>query len=78
MNKNMKTGEETGIDTFEYQITFEGVLFFESAFFISKNKPYTWKRNKGIINSIWTVAKIIMITLNALAIIYLMWGAIPR
>lgn len=51
-------------------ISFDGLLALENTPFISRNKPYKWKRIKGIINTIWEIAKIIMIVLNALAIIY--------
>ena len=61
-----------------YCISFEGIIFFESAHFICQNKPYRWKINKGIIKTIWDIAKIIMIFLNAVAILYLMYLLIPK
>ncbi len=61
-----------------YFISFEGVLFFEQSWWIWKNRPYTWKHIKGIISTIWTIAKIVIIVLNALAILYLMWLTVDK
>ena len=61
-----------------YNISFEGLVFLENAPFIFQHKPYRWKANKGTIKTIWEIAKIIIVVLNALAILYLMYMAIPK
>jgi hypothetical protein len=53
-----------------YFISFEGVLFFESAL-IWKEQPYKWKQSKETLNSVWLVLKIVFIFFNAIAIIIL-------
>lgn len=54
-----------------YFISFEGVLFIEASPFIFQNRPYKWNEIRTTAKTIWTVLKIIMIALNALAIIVL-------
>jgi len=60
-----------------YFISFEGILFFEQSPFMFQKRPYKWKQIKQTLNVIWTIAKIVITALNALAILYLMWKAIP-
>jgi len=60
-----------GIWNYSYKITFEGLVALEEPLFIWKNKVYRWNANKGKLKTIWKVAKIIMVILNALIIIYL-------
>jgi len=54
-----------------YIISFEGILALEEAPFNFNKKPYKWNQIKNNANTIWTVLKIIMIALNAVAIIIL-------
>lgn len=68
---NLNTKEQNESQAILFFISFEGVVFLESAPFIWKHRPYKWKEMKEIANTIWTVLKIIMIALNAVAIIYL-------
>lgn len=52
-----------------FYISFDGLLALESSPFIWKNRPYRWNANKQILNTIWTIAKIIAIIINALIIL---------
>ena len=60
-----------------YFISFDGILFVENKSFIWQHRPYKWKQIKGIIKTIWEIAKIIIIVLNSVAILWLMYMAIP-
>lgn len=57
-----------------YKISYEGRLLFENS---SQNKPYFGLNNKKRLNKIYTVTRIVITAINSVAILYLMWKAIP-
>jgi len=61
-----------------YFISFEGILFVENKSLIWQHRPYKWKQIKGIIKTIWEIVKIIIVVLNSVAILWLMYMAIPN
>ncbi len=61
--------DDKGNQRTTFYISFDGLLALENSPFIWKNKPYRWNANKQILNTIWTIAKIIAIIINALIIL---------
>ncbi len=72
---NQKDQGTLGITAY---ITFAGLLALENNPFIWKNKPYRWNKIKGIITISWTVAKMIMVALNAVIILYLTYLSVKK
>jgi hypothetical protein len=70
--------DEKGNKSVTFFISFDGLLALERSPIFWKNRPYRWGKNKELLTTIWRVAKIILIVLNSLAILYLMWLAIPK
>jgi hypothetical protein len=69
-------GDKLGwVEQKTYKLSFEGRLLFENS---SHNKPYLGLNRRKTQRQIWVIAKIVIATLNAIAILYLMWRAIPN
>ena len=64
--------------TVRFYISFDGLLALENSPFHWKNRPYRWNKIKGIINTTWKIVKIMIIVLNAIAILYLMYLSVPK
>jgi hypothetical protein len=61
--------DDKGNKTVRFYISFDGLLALENNPFFWKNRPYRWNANKKKLDTIWTVAKIIAIIINAIIII---------
>ena len=61
--------DEKGNKSVRFYISFDGLLALESSSLIWKNRPYRWNKNKQVLTAVWTAAKIIAITINAIIIL---------
>jgi hypothetical protein len=57
-----------------YKLSLEGRFLYENS---SHNRPYWGLKRRKRQRQIWDIAKTVITVLNSIAILYLMWRAIP-
>ena len=75
IQKIVMTSAGKPINNWTYNISFQGRLFLDNTLYPWRRHPYSQMRGMQRIKAIWTVAKTIIITLNAFAILWLMYNA---